>query len=87
MPKKLEDFEKLVCSENYHTWAFAMSNYLDLKGYSGCIIESVTETQKVALKNSYEEKGLPKRIGLLRSLLTLRLKDSMQIYTDSVLGF
>jgi hypothetical protein len=52
MPKELEDFDKLVGSENYHTWAFAMKNYLDLKGLSGCISDPVTEVKQELLLKS-----------------------------------
>jgi hypothetical protein len=94
-------------------------NYLDLKGFSDCITEPVTEvkpdvltkckatlslsvsrklyvhinnytTAKAiwdALKNKFEEKGLSRKIGLPRGLLSLRLEDNMQIYTDSILEY
>lgn len=32
------DFEKLKGSENFHTWKFAIENYLALKGMSNCIV-------------------------------------------------
>lgn len=36
MGKEL-DFDKLKGSENFHTWRFAMQNFLALKGYTNCI--------------------------------------------------
>jgi len=43
IPLDIDDIEKLVGSENFHSWAFAMKNYLDLKGFSNCITDPVTE--------------------------------------------
>jgi len=91
-----------------------MKNYLDLKCYSGCITEPVTEAKAdvltkckatlalsvskklyvhitncasandiwKTLKNRFEEKGLSRKIGLLRGLLCLRYSGDMQAYTD-----
>lgn len=36
MGKELE-VEKLTGSQNYHTWAFAIKNWLEYKGYGKCI--------------------------------------------------
>lgn len=37
------DFEKLKGSHNYHTWQFAMTNFLALKGLGDCIIHRPTQ--------------------------------------------
>lgn len=37
MGKEL-DFDKLKGGQNYHTWQFAMRNFLKLKGLGDCII-------------------------------------------------
>jgi transposase InsO family protein len=117
MSKDLENLEKLTGCENYHTWAFAIQNYLDLKGLSGCISDPATEIKDELLlkakatlslsvsKNLYvliskctsatdiwktlrkrfEEKGLSRKIGLLRNLLGLRYSGDMGAYTNSLM--
>lgn len=42
MGKEL-DFDKLKGSENFHTWKFAMQNFLALKGNSDCIVHRPTK--------------------------------------------
>lgn len=133
------DFEKLKGSENYSTWKFAMTNFLMLKGLSGCIqqkpptaattasgsatvhppgtpnetdlsklnncraylslavetciyvhIESCTTGFEIwiALQRLYEDKGLSRKIGLLRLLISTRLEDcqDMQEYVDNIVS-
>lgn len=113
------DFEKLKGAENFHTWKFAMRNYLVYKGLEGCICDPVTETntgklsqcksvialsvessiyvhiQKCnsaidiwcTLEKLYEEKGMTRKIGLLRNLIGTKLDecDGMQTYIDKIL--
>lgn len=51
---KLNDFniEKLKGSDNYHTWKFAMNNYLEMNDLEKCIIDPVTETDEKKLKKA-----------------------------------
>lgn len=114
------DFEKLDGSENYHTWAFAVENYIAYKGLQGCISDPVTEKdaknltsckailglsvnkciyvhiQKcesardvwTTLKKLYEDTGLTRKIGLLKSMITTKLEDhdNMQQYVDKIMS-
>lgn len=124
--------DKLKGSENYHDWAFAMTNYLTMKGWSKCIqvrvsnvagasasAEVAAETDETKLNQSkaclalsvetslfvhirdcesalkiwkrfqqlYEDRGLLRKIGLLRTLISLRLdeSDGMQQYIDNIM--
>lgn len=115
------DFDKLKGSENYHTWKFAMSNYLTFKGYDTCISNPVEEKKEdklnqcksvivlsvestiyvhlqkcktarevwTTLEGLYEEKGLSRKIGLLKNLIGTRLEecDGMQSFVDKILKY
>lgn len=112
------DFDKLKGSENYHTWAFAVKNFLDYKGLGATIADPVTEKDAgkltsgksilslsvdtslfvhitkcdsalaiwKVLKSLYEDKGLTRRVGLLKTLINTRLEDcdNMQAYVDKI---
>lgn len=121
------DLEKLKGNSNFHTWVFAMENYIGYKGYQNCIetirddkgAEVVKEKDpaKLAackgllvlsveknifthikscktpleiwktLSNMYEDKGLSRKIGILKKLISTRLEDSesMQSYIDTIM--
>lgn len=120
------NIEKLKGSDNYHTWCFAIKNYIALKGLTACVfdpsslkndkpediakleqckatlslsIESsiFVHIQKCAtakdiwetLKKLYEDKGLTRKISLLRNLISTRLedKDCMQQYVDQIMDY
>lgn len=118
--KKDFDVKTLKGSENYHTWQFAMINYLELHDLENCIVAKENypnfpvevkpdrlkkakstlvlgveelifvhiRTAKTALeiwtklKNMYEDNGLLRKIGLLRTLISVLLESvtSMQSY-------
>lgn len=121
------DIKKLKGSENYHTWAFAVKNFLDYKGFGKCIevvtnkdgTVAVKETDEEklrsceallsllveeniftpikecnsalaiwdTLKKRFDEQGLSRKIGILRSMLSCRLEDkqSMQCYIEAIM--
>lgn len=124
---KINDYsiEKLKGSENFHTWKFAIKNYLEMSDLENCVEEASTDgtaaegdvkKQKKAknvlslsvdcsifvhiqsattaleiwktLHRLYDDKGLSRKIGLLRSLISIRLEDSssMQDYVDQVMS-
>lgn len=118
---KAEGFqiEKLKGSENFHTWKFAVHNYLEMNDLDGCI-GTVTVTDPKKLKKAknvlslcvdssifvhiqsaesaneiwqtfqrlYEDKGLTRKIGLLRALISVRLDEcsGMQEYVDQIVN-
>lgn len=121
MSGKIENFiEKLKGSDNYHTWKFAATNFLEMNDLEKCISESDTETDTKKLKKAknllslsvessiyvhiqnstsaleiwstlkrlYEDKGLTRKIGLLRQLISVRLDDcsEMQEYVDQIVN-
>lgn len=119
---KLNDFhiEKLKGSDNYHTWKFAIFNYLEMNDLEKCIVDEGTETDTKKLKKAknilslavetqifvhiqnsttaleiwntlkrlYEDKGLSRKIGLLRTLISIRLDecDGMQEYVNQIVN-
>lgn len=116
--------ERLKGSSNYHTWKFAIKNYLEMNDLEGCIEmdndNAVKETNDKKLKKAknilslgvdpqiyvhiqnadsahkiwttlqrlYEEKGLSRKIGLLRNLISIRLDkvNGMQEYVDEIVN-
>lgn len=125
-PKSDFDVKKLLGSENYHTWQFAMQNYLELNNLDQCIVgtkedpnvpvEKKAEKLKQAkarlalsldeslfthirkattalqiwniFQTMYEDKGLIRKIGLLRQLISVRLdgSKSMQSYVNEIVN-
>ena len=121
MMSKDEHIEKLVGSENYHTWSFAMKNLLEMHGWETTIeevpanrdanlenlkkakaklvlnvdssiyvhIQSAETAAEIwkKLKDLYEDRGLSRKIGLLRKLITTRLEssDSMMDYVNQII--
>lgn len=115
------NIEKLKGNENYHTWCFAITNFLEYKGLGACLTsDTITDTLTDAklkeakailslsvekgivvhirsctsakniwsqLKKRYEDKGLSRKIGLLRKLISVRFedKDDMQSYVDDIM--
>lgn len=132
------DFDRLKGSENFHTWKFAMENFLALKELGDCIIHKLdtpttTGTSEVihavdvakeseqkklnsakaylvmgvetsiyihiqscttaldiwnTLRRLYQDKGLTRKIALLKNLLSNKLSDSdgMQDYVDKIVS-
>lgn len=112
--------EKLRGSSNYHTWKFAVTNYLEMQELEKCIDETKIGLDEKSLKKAknilslsvessifvhiqnaktaseiwktfkrlYEDKGLSRKIGLLRHLISVRLDDcsSMQDYVDKIVS-
>lgn len=115
------NIEKLKGNENYHTWCFSISNFLDYKGLRASLTSSTATADLTAtklaeakailslsveksvvvhirdctsakaiwdkLKERYEDKGLSRKIGLLRKLISVRFEDKndMQSYVDEVM--
>lgn len=123
MAKNDFDIEKLKGVENYHTWSFAVENYLAMNQLEDCIkvendvviekdskkltqakarlVLSVDKTVYVHIRNCasaleiwntlkklYEDKGLMRKIGLLRTLISVRLENSnnMKSYVEEIIG-
>lgn len=116
-----DHIEKLVGSENYHTWSFAMSNLLEMNEWEKTIIQreadreiDVVKLRKAKaklvlsvdtsiymhiqgcataaeiwkkLKDLFEDRGLARKIGLLRKLITTHLEnsESMSDYVNQII--
>lgn len=119
------DIVKLMGSDNYHMWTFAIKNVMAFKGLSKTLEPKSVEEPNVAtetdgtkleqakalmslsvepqlyahiqsstsaleiwnvLKNLYDDRGLTRRITLLRDLISIRLEDmeSMNEYVDKI---
>ncbi|GBP51859.1 Retrovirus-related Pol polyprotein from transposon TNT 1-94 [Eumeta japonica] len=63
---------KLKGRENYSEWAFAAENFLILEGMSDCI-KSETVPEEIGAA------GFTRRISLLRSLISIRLENSVSM--------
>lgn len=108
-PRNEFEVKKLIGSENYHTWQFAMLNYLELRGLEKCIqpkegapavaveanADKLTQAKArlalsiddslfvhirkansalaiwTTLQHLFEDKGLIRKIGLLRQLISV----------------
>ncbi|GJQ79426.1 hypothetical protein Trydic_g16285 [Trypoxylus dichotomus] len=122
MPKNDIELKKLKGAENYHTWSFAMENYLAMNQLEDCIkaednVAAEKDTKKLTqvkarlalsvdksvyvhirscvsaiemwntLKNLYEDRGLMRKIGLLRNLISVRLEKTncMKTYVEEII--
>lgn len=121
-PRNEFDVKKLKGSENYHTWQFAMLNYLDLNNLEKCIKckdddeSTPLETEATKLKEAkarlalsvdesifvyirkatsaleiwttlqqlYEDKGLLRKVGLLRTLTSVRLENVKSMHVTEI---
>lgn len=117
-PNLLSAIEKLQGRENYSTWRFAMSVFLEHEGLDKCIDGTETDVKKLSrartsiilsidkvnyihvqeaktakavwdtLKATFDDSGLARKVGLLRTLITTRLENcaSMEVYVNEIIG-
>lgn len=80
------DVDKLTGSDNYHTWSFAIKNYIQYKGYGNCI-EYETDDKGVKKINSagayvIAEKDATKLLGC-KAMLVLSVEKKIFLHIQN----
>lgn len=76
------DFEKLKGNDNYHTWCFAMRNYLTFKGYQDAIVRIVvpsTSTTPAATKCKEDDA---EKCSKAQAILSLSVDTSIYVHIN-----
>lgn len=84
MGKEL-DFDKLKGGDNYHTWAFAMQNFLALKGFSNCIIHkpntaATNTTAEIVYADDIAVETDANKINSAKAYLVLGVETSIYVH-------
>lgn len=90
MGKEL-DFDKLKGSENFHTWKFAMQNFLALKGLNPCIahrpVKVATATEAAVVYEAHVATETDEsKLSCAKAHLALGVESTIYIHIQNCLS-